>query len=206
MTMSKFDRQAPSLSKQYIYWYVRWLTSVIWIPLHQTQENLQGVHKAGNTGEYACVHSHFSCVQLFATLWTVAHQAPLSMGFSRQEYWSGFSYPPPGDLPDPGIEPASPALQARILYRGATREAQRWVYVIQLRTVSKCKILAHIHTHIHAQCFQTLCRIKSHIPGILFSVTQKCSSGEYVSLDHSSKSRALWSRRTKLTNSLVSAT
>ena len=42
---------------------------------------------------------------------TVAHQAPLSMGFSRQEYWSGFSFPPPGDLPDPGIEPLSPALQ-----------------------------------------------------------------------------------------------
>ena len=44
-----------------------------------------------------------------ATPWTVAHQAPLSMGFSRQEYWSGF--PSPGDLPDPGIEPRSPALQ-----------------------------------------------------------------------------------------------
>jgi len=43
--------------------------------------------------------------------WTVAHQAHLSMGFSRQEYWSGLPYPPPGDLPDPGIEPRSPALQ-----------------------------------------------------------------------------------------------
>ena len=48
----------------------------------------------------------------FATPWTVAHQAPLSMGFSRQEYWSGLSFPPPGDLPDPGIKPGSPALQA----------------------------------------------------------------------------------------------
>ena len=45
----------------------------------------------------------------FATPWTVAHQAPLSMGFSRQEYWSGLSFPPPGDLPDPGIEPTSAA-------------------------------------------------------------------------------------------------
>ena len=53
-----------------------------------------------------------SHVQLFATLWTVAHQAPLSMGFSRQEYWSGLAFPSPGDLPDPGIEPRSPALQA----------------------------------------------------------------------------------------------
>ena len=48
--------------------------------------------------------SHFSCVRLFAALWTVAHQAPLSMGFSRQEYWSGLPCPPLGDLPDQGIE------------------------------------------------------------------------------------------------------
>ena len=51
--------------------------------------------------------SHFSHVQLFATPWTIAHQAPLSMGFSKQEYWSGFPCPPPGDLPKPGIEPVS---------------------------------------------------------------------------------------------------
>ena len=54
-----------------------------------------------------CVVSWFSHVQLFATLWTIACQAPLSMGFSRQEYWSGLPCPPPGDLPNPGIEPAS---------------------------------------------------------------------------------------------------
>ena len=53
-----------------------------------------------------------SCVRLFATPWTVAHQAPLSMGFSRQGYWSGLPFPSPGDLPNPGIEPRSPALQA----------------------------------------------------------------------------------------------
>ena len=51
-----------------------------------------------------------SCVQLFVTPWTVAYQAPLSMGFSRQEYWSGLSFPSPGGLPDPGIEPTSSAL------------------------------------------------------------------------------------------------
>ena len=65
-------------------------------------------------------------VQLFATLWTVACQAPLSMEFSRQEYWSGFKkkkkywsglpFPSPGDLPNPGIEPGSPALQADALF------------------------------------------------------------------------------------------
>ena len=53
-----------------------------------------------------------SRVQLLATPWTVASQAPLSMGFSRQEYWSGLPSPAPGDLPDPGIEPRSPALSA----------------------------------------------------------------------------------------------
>ena len=59
----------------------------------------------------------WSCcgVQLFATPWTVAHQAPPSMGFSRQEYWSWLPFPSPGDLPDPGIKPRSPALQADAL-------------------------------------------------------------------------------------------
>ena len=51
----------------------------------------------------------------FATLWTVAHQAPPSMEFSRQEYWSGLPFPSPGDLPDPGIKPRSPALWADTL-------------------------------------------------------------------------------------------
>ena len=56
-----------------------------------------------------------SHVQLFVTPWTVAHQAPQSMGFSRQEYWSGLPFPSPGDLPDPGIEPRSPTLRADAL-------------------------------------------------------------------------------------------
>ena len=54
-----------------------------------------------------CVLCHFSHVWLFATLWTVAQQAPQSMGFSGQEYWSGLPCPPPRDLPNPGIEPMS---------------------------------------------------------------------------------------------------
>ena len=53
-----------------------------------------------------------SHVQLLVTTWTVACQAPLSMAFSRQEYWSGLPCPPPGDLPKPGIKPRSPSLQA----------------------------------------------------------------------------------------------
>ena len=56
-----------------------------------------------------------SCVQLFVAPWTVAYQTPLSMGFSRQEYWSGLPFLSPGDLPDLGIEPGSPALQADAL-------------------------------------------------------------------------------------------
>ena len=53
-----------------------------------------------------------SCVQLFVTPWTIAYKGPPSMEFSRQEYWSGLPFPSPGDLPNPGIEPRSPALQA----------------------------------------------------------------------------------------------
>ena len=56
-----------------------------------------------------------SRVRLFATVWTVAHQAPPSMEFSRQECWSGLPFPSPGNLPDPGIEPRSPVLQADAL-------------------------------------------------------------------------------------------
>ena len=69
-------------------------------------------------------HGH---VQLCVILWTVARQAPLSIGFSRQEYWSGLPCPPPGDLPDPGIEPVSltsPTLAGRFVTTNTTWEAQ----------------------------------------------------------------------------------
>ena len=61
------------------------------------------------------VLSHFSLVRLFVTPWIGASQTPLSMGFFRQEYWSGLPWPPPGDLPDPRIKPRSPSLQAHSL-------------------------------------------------------------------------------------------
>ena len=67
-----------------------------------------------------------SRVRLLATPWTAAYQAPPSMGFSRQEYWSGLPCPPPGDLPDPGIKPASimsPALEGGFFTTRATWEA-----------------------------------------------------------------------------------
>ena len=65
-----------------------------------------------------------SRVRLSATPWTVARQAPPSMGFSRQEYWSGLPFPSPGDLPNPGIEPRSPTLQADSLLSEPPGKAQ----------------------------------------------------------------------------------
>ena len=74
----------------------------------------------------ACVLSRFSCVRLFATSWIVTQQDPLSMGFSCQEYWTGLLYPPPGDLPNPGIEPRSllsPTLPSRFFTMSTTWQA-----------------------------------------------------------------------------------
>ena len=75
-----------------------------------------------------CMLSHFNHVQLFATPWTIALQAPLSMQFSRQEYWSGLPFPPPGDLPNPGIKPVSPtspALAGEFFTTSSTWEARK---------------------------------------------------------------------------------
>ena len=79
----------------------------------------------------ACMLSHFSHFQFSATLWTIACQAPLFMGFSRQEYWSGLLCPSPGDLPDPGIKPMSlmsPALAGGFFATSATWEAHLFSY------------------------------------------------------------------------------
>ena len=78
--------------------------------------------------------SHFSHVQLFATPWTVACQAPLSIGFSKQEYWSALPCPPPGYLPDPGIKPispVSPALQADSLLTEPPGKLPGWLTTSQ---------------------------------------------------------------------------
>ena len=78
---------------------------------------------------YSCMRLVFglvlSCVRFFVTPWTVAHQAPLSMGFSRQDYWSGLPFPSPGDLPSPGVKPislVSPALEGGFFTTGGTWE------------------------------------------------------------------------------------
>ena len=88
----------------------------------------KGIHPIheGSSLMRVCVLSRFSRVWLFVTLWAVARQAPLSKGFSKQEYWSRLPCPPPGDLPDPGMEPVSltsTCISQQVLYTGTTWEA-----------------------------------------------------------------------------------
>ena len=81
----------------------------------------------GNASSLPCVLRRLSHVRLFVTPWTVAYQAPLSMGFSRQEYWNGLPFPPSGNLPNTGFEPSSPVsptLARRFFPTSATWEAQ----------------------------------------------------------------------------------
>ena len=90
------------------------------------------------------------CVQLFATLWTVAHQVPQSMGFSRQEHWNGLPCPLPGDLPDPGIEPmslTSPTLAGRFFTTRAMWEVPRCPLPLP--------VTPHTHTLITLTCYHT---------------------------------------------------
>ena len=116
-----------------------------------------------------------SRVRLLATPGTVARQAPLSMGFCRQEYWSGWPFPSPGDLPDPGIEPRSPALQADALpSESPGKPLSNFILCLlnikmcprffHLKQVNKKIFLFHIHPlsrafhclHFvtHRQCYQ----------------------------------------------------
>ena len=86
----------------------RWTYSVICSSTHVgVEEMIKGTALVRHLLGSACVLSCFSCVQLFTTPWTSACQAPLSMGFSRQEYWNGLLLVPPRDLPDPGIKPTT---------------------------------------------------------------------------------------------------
>ena len=90
---------------------------------------------------YIYIYTHYIYVlcaraqSFFMTLWTVANQAPLSIGFSKQEYWSGLPCPPPGDLPNPGTEPMSPALQVDSLLLSHWESP---IYVLYIHTVYMC--------------------------------------------------------------------
>ena len=114
------------------------MCGVLWMPSF-TQHNVSEVHSSCSR---VCMLSPFSHVRLFLTLWTVAHQAPLSVGFSRQEYWSGLPCPPPGDLPNPGIKLVSlmsSALAGRFFTTRANWEVpcSRYQYFISVH----CEII-----------------------------------------------------------------
>ena len=85
--------------------------------------------------------NHFSRAWLFAILWTLAHQAPLTMGFSRQESWSGLPLPSPGDLLDSEIKPRSPALQADSL------PSEHRIHEIKTHKDTQTCVRTHIHGH-----------------------------------------------------------
>ena len=91
-------------------------------------------------------------IQLFVTPWTVVSQTPLSMGFSRQKHWSGLPFPSPGDLPDPEIEPGSPAFQADSLPSEPPGKSKNFIflsfppYLICLRPMT----VSLVHCHIPA--------------------------------------------------------
>ena len=100
--------------------------------------------------------SHFSCVWFFVTPWTVACQAPQSIGFSRQEYWSGLPCPSLGNFPKPGIKPMPPALQADFFTDWASREA----------LIIETEVQIHCHLPLHASS-SALCDLS--LDAILFS-------------------------------------
>ena len=87
--------------------------------------------------------SRFSCVWIFVTPWTVAHQAPLSMGFSRQEYWRGLPFSSPGDLPAPGIKPGYPALQEDSLHLSHQGSPNNTYCTLRVSYASMCLLVRH---------------------------------------------------------------
>ena len=132
--------------------------------------------------------SCFSSVWLFATLWTVACQAPLSMRFSRQ-YWSGLPCPPPGVLPEPGIEPRSPTLQADSLPAEPPEKQSGLCYFVKVVWTNWYTYLLHILKHpyenINAPGEELHKGLLSVIPALVlviqaaFSFTMKWNTGTW---------------------------
>ena len=126
---------ATSLSPfTFMHWRRKWQPTPVFLPGESQGLGsmvgcpLWGLTESDMTHMRACcMLSHFSCVWLFASLWTEHCQAPLSMGFSGQESWSGLAFPPPGHLPDPEFKPVSvesSAMADGFFTSGATWEAQ----------------------------------------------------------------------------------
>ena len=124
--------------------------------------------------------SCFSHIWVFATLWIVVHQASLSMGFSRQDYWSGLPCPPPGDLPCPGIKPAAPALQADLALL-SHQGSPCWTILTVYRTLYKsysrtwftfyfgfCQAFTAIYNTFQFQTLSTECKILKYFMVELF--------------------------------------
>ena len=101
-----------------------------------------------------------SRVRLFATPWTVAYQAPPSMGFSRQEYWSGLPFPSPGDLPDPGIEPGSAALQADALHSEPPGKPAKWKNPFSKGYIQDGSI--YLKAYVHTKMCFSVCSSSIH--------------------------------------------
>ena len=102
-----------------------------------------------------CMLSHFSHVQLCATLWTVACQAPLSMEFSRQEYWSGLTFLSPGDLSDSGIEPVSTALTEKAMAPHSSTLAWQIPWTEEpgkLQSMLRIRQTEQLHFHFSLSC------------------------------------------------------
>ena len=120
--------------------------------------------------------SCFSHVQLFATLWTVAPQVPLSIGFSRQEYWTGLPCPPPGNLPDPGIETTSPVESLLLSHWGSTYTSISMLISISVQSCSYVWLFATPWTAAHQpspipEAYSNLCPLSQWcLPTISSSV------------------------------------
>ena len=127
-----------------------------------------------------------SCIWLFATLWTVAYQAPLSMEFSRQGYWNGLPFPPPGDLPDPEIKPTSlafPALAGRFF---TTKLLVLIVLNLEI-TLGRTDVFTVLSLPV-SECCMSLWKVAAEpqkMPGYLASGGEEFNLGPETRLDHS---------------------
>ena len=142
-----------------------------------------------------------SSVWLFPTPWTVAHQAPPSMGFSRQEYWSGLPFPSPGDLLDPGIEPRSPALQEDAFNLWGTREVSLSTELSSLDVIYSCgKIHYQYFWTVKSVCHSELC--SSELACVEWLVQHNISGGKRFAVDGDMWQRAVSTAAPPVTSSL----